>query len=108
MNKTVWPKTIKGWLRYLGAWLNYLFKITLLFGGIAFAVWYGFTRAGLVGVALALVFLAFVFWIFQDDNFERALGAAWAILAFALVLGVIVAGVIGFGYLFGVGIEMAR
>ena len=108
MSKTAWPNTIGGWLRYIGAWLSYLSKMGALIGGIGLAIWYGFTRAGLLGAGLAVVFLSFVFWIFQDDNFERALGAVGALLAFAFAAGVVVAGIVGFGYLFGVGMEMAR
>lgn len=109
MSENAKPQTsIRARLRYAGAWTNYLFKMALMFGGIGWALWYGYQQAGWIGVGLAIVFVSFVIWIFQDDNFDRVLQALGGVIALLFTVGVIVAGIIGIGYLLGVGIDLAR
>jgi hypothetical protein len=100
--------SIGAWLNYAWAWAKYLFTLLLILAGIGLTVWYGYTRAGWLGIAAAIMAVIFVSWLFTDDNFERLLSGVAGVIALLLILGLIVGAVIGVGYLLGIGMNMAR
>lgn len=101
-------RSVGAWMSYAHAWANYLLKIGLFVGGIGFVLWYGHVQGGWIGVGIALALVLFALWIFQDGNFDRLLGAIGALVAFLFIAAVVGAGIIGFGYLIGIGIGMAK
>ncbi|MCX7356708.1 MAG: hypothetical protein NT015_00945 [Alphaproteobacteria bacterium] len=99
------------WARYGWAWVKYLAMMGL-FAALAlaalYAIWWGYQAGGWIGAGGALLLVMLLVGLATEEGREQlSIGASY-IMAFAIVAAVVVGGIIGFGYLLGIGMHLAR